>query len=132
MDPPQPLFHLLLGGIQTFPPAQRSTGTAQGQHQVACTGQKEQTYAAGVFSSPQEAFEGVKGMLVFQTQGPEHLSWRQIVLPPSGQARGFVPGITLSGDVAQETKQLSLETQSTKGQVLSPAQDTLRAPGVGV
>lgn len=115
-----------------LPPAQSSTGTAQGQHQVACTGQKEQDHTPGVFSSLQEAFEGVKGMLLFQTLGLEHLSWRQIVLPPSGQAWGFVQGRTLCRDVAQETKQLSVETQSTKGPVLAPAQDTPRAPQVGV
>lgn len=48
-------------------------------------------------------------MMVFQTQGPEHLSWMPIVLPPTGQARGFVPGKTLCRDVAQETKQFSVE-----------------------
>lgn len=113
-----------------LPPPQRSTGapallgTAQGHHQLACTGQKEQAYAPGVFSTPQEAFEGTKGMMVFQTQEPAHLSWKPTVLPPTGQARGFVPGNTLSRDVAQETTQLSVETQTTKGRVLAPAQDT--------
>lgn len=71
-------------------------------------------------------------MMVFQTQGPEHLSWMPIVLPPTGQARGFVPGKTLCRDVAQETKQFSVEAQSTKGRVLAPAQDTPGAPQVGV
>lgn len=141
-EPPQSLFHHLLGTsppwIQTFPPPQRSTGapaalgSAEGHHQVACTGWKEQAYAPGVFSTPQEAFEGTKGMMVFQTQRPEHLSWRPIALPPAGQAQGLVPGNTLSRDVAQETKQFSVETQTTKGRVLAPAQDTPGAPQVGV
>lgn len=141
-DPPKPLFHHLLGTsppwIQTFPPPQRSTGapaalgSAEGHHQVACTGWKEQAYAPGLFSTPQEAFEGTKGMMVFQTQRPEHLSWKPIVLPPAGQARGLVQGNTLSRDVAQETKQFSVETQTTKGQMLAPAQDTPGAPRVGV
>lgn len=54
-------------------------------------------------------------MMVFQTQGPEHLSWKQIVLPPPGQLWGFVPGNTLSRDVAQEEKQFSVETQNHQG-----------------
>lgn len=141
MDSPQPLFHHQLGTsppqIQTFPHPRGAQELllAWAQHRDITrlrAGQKERAYAPGVFSTPQEAFEGTKGMMVFQTQGPEHLSWKPIVLPPTGQAWGFVLGNTLSRDVPQETKQFSVETQTTKGQVLAPAQDTPGAPRVGV
>lgn len=120
-----------------LPPPQRSTGAPAAlvtDRDITRlrAGQKEQAYAPGVFSTPQEAFEGTKGMMVFQTQGPEHLSWKAIVLPPTGQAWGFVLGNTLSRDIPQETKQFSVETQTTKGRVLAPAQDTPGAPRVGV